>query len=138
MGISLLLAFPSAIAPPLHITQNIDDLSLQLLYLWLQQPLDLHLNARIAIKTWLLVLQAWIRASPCGVIHCINLKNFINIRTDKLPRCGGHEWLGSSRFGRCGDRGPASLTPHMRNRYRSNIGLGSQNSARRSNLNVQV
>ena len=66
MGISLLLAFPSAIAPPLHITQNIDDLSLQLLYLWLQQPLDLHLNARIAIKTWLLVLQAWLRASPCG------------------------------------------------------------------------
>jgi hypothetical protein len=30
---------------------------------------------------------------------CINLKNFIKIFT---TRCGGDEWSGSNRFGRCG------------------------------------
>ena len=33
---------------------------------------------------------------------CINLQTFIEILTDKLPRCGGDDWSGSNRFGRFG------------------------------------
>ena len=48
----------SAIAPPLHVTQTIDDLSLRSLQS-LPEPAapDLHPNARIVIQDSVLVLQ---------------------------------------------------------------------------------
>ena len=33
--------------------------------------------------------------------ECIDLDNFVELPTSKLPRCGGDEWPGSDRFGRC-------------------------------------
>jgi hypothetical protein len=37
--------------------------------------------------------------------------NFIKILTDKLPRCGGDEWSGSNRVGRCGSIKPPVVNP---------------------------
>ena len=62
-------------------------------------PWDLRPNARIAIQDSVLVLQpceAWLRASPCGVVQ-----RLYEFPTDKLvPRCGGDEWSGSNRLSR--------------------------------------
>ena len=102
---------PSAIAPPLHITQNIDDLSLRSL-----QSLPDSLPTT-APENFIQMHGSLFRTRCLSCNHvkhsyepylaasfkdCINPKNFINIPTDKLPRCGGDEWSGSNRFGRCG------------------------------------
>ena len=105
---------PSAIrvAPPLQVTQNIDDLSLnRFLNLWLQQPLipssKCTYHYRSLFKTRVLVLQpreAWLRASPCGVVQRL-YKTRISLISPLInyPVVEVNEWSGSSnRFGRCG------------------------------------
>ena len=102
---------PSAITPPLHVTQNIDDLSLRSLQL-LPEPV-----ATTALETLIQMHGSLFRTRCLSCNHvrhgyephlaasfkdCINPNSFINISTDKLPRCGGDEWSGSNRFGRCG------------------------------------
>ena len=102
---------PSATTPPLHITQNIDDLSLRSL-----QSLSESV-ATTAPETFIQMHGSLFRTRCLSCNHvkhgyepylatsfkdCIDPKNFIMIPTDKLPRCGGDEWSGSNRFGRCG------------------------------------
>jgi len=102
---------PSAIASPLHVTQNIDDLSLRSL-----QSLPESV-ATTSPETFIQMHGSLFRTRCLSCNHvqhgyepflaasfkdCINLKNFIEIPVDKLPRCGGDEWSGSNRFGKCG------------------------------------
>jgi len=102
---------PSAIAPPLHVTQNIDDLSLRSL-----QSLPESV-ATSAPENFIQMHGSLFRTRCLSCNHvkhsyepylaasfkdCINPKDFIEIPTGKLPRCGGDEWSGSNRFGRCG------------------------------------
>jgi NAD+-dependent protein deacetylase sirtuin 5 len=102
---------PSATAPPLHVTQNIDDLSLRSLQS-LPEPVVATAPETLVqmhgslFKTRCLscnhVKHGYEPHLAASFKDCIDLKNFINIPTDKLPRCGGDEWSGSNRFGRCG------------------------------------
>jgi len=101
---------PSAITPPLHVTQNIDDLSLRSLQ-------SLPQNVATTAREALIQMHGSLFRTRClscnNVKHgyephlaasfkdCIDPNNFIEIPTDKLPRCGGDEWSGSNRFGRC-------------------------------------
>ena len=103
---------PSATTPPLHVTQNIDDLSLRSL-----QSLPESV-ATTAPETFMIQMHGSLFKTRClscnhlkhgyepylaaSLKDCINPKSFIEIPTDKLPRCGGDEWTGSNRFGRCG------------------------------------
>jgi len=99
---------PCSIGPPWHVTQNIDDLSRRSLQSF---PESLAVTSLIQMHGSLFKT----RCLSCNhekhgyepylatsFKDCINPKSFINIPTDKLPRCGGDEWSGSNRFGRCG------------------------------------
>ena len=102
---------PSALTPPLHVTQNIDDLSLRSLQ---SLPQNVATTAREALiqmhgslfRTRCLscnnVKHGYEPRLAASLKDCIDFNNFIEIPTDKLPRCGGDEWSGSNRFGRCG------------------------------------
>ncbi|KAF8809022.1 sirtuin [Phlegmacium glaucopus] len=102
---------PSAMVRPLHVTQNIDDLSLRSLQLLPESEATTALETLIQMhgslfKTRCLscnhVKHGYDRHLAASLKDCINPSNFIDISTDKLPRCGGDEWSGSNRFGRCG------------------------------------
>ena len=101
----------SASAPPLHVTQSIDDLSLRSLQSLPESvattaPENFIQMHGSLFKTRCLscnhVKHGYEPYLAASFKDCINLKNFIKIPTDKLPRCGGDEWSGSNRFGRCG------------------------------------
>lgn len=100
----------SAITPPLHVTQNIEDLSLRSLQS-LPDPVT-----TTALETLIQMHGSLFRTRCLSCNHvrhgyepllaasfkdCTNPNSFINIPTDKLPRCGGDGWSGSNRFGRC-------------------------------------
>ena len=102
---------PSAVAPVLHVTQNIDDLSLRSLRSLPQSVATTALETLIQMHGSLFKT----RCISCNHVKhgyepylaasfkdCIDLNSFINIPNDKLPRCGGDNWLGSNRFGQCG------------------------------------
>lgn len=102
---------PSAIAPPLHVTQNIDDLSLRSLQLLPESVTTTALETLIQMHGSLFKT----RCLSCNHVRhsyephlavsfkdCTSPNSFIDISTDKLPRCGGDDWSGCNRFGRCG------------------------------------
>ena len=102
---------PSAISPPLHVTQNIDDLSLHSLQSLPESvattaPENFIQMHGSLFKTRCLscnhVKHGYEPYLAASFKDCTNPKNFITIPLDKLPRCGGDEWSGSNRFGRCG------------------------------------
>lgn len=102
---------PSAMAPPLHVTQNIDDLSLHSLQSLPESVATSALEALIQMhgslfKTRCLscnhVGHSYERHLAASFKDCIDVNSFIKIPTDRLPHCGGDEWSGSNRFGQCG------------------------------------
>ncbi|KAF8894321.1 sirtuin [Gymnopilus junonius] len=101
---------PSASKPPLHVTQNLDELSLWALKL-LPEPTATESQKRLVqlhgslFRTHCLscnherhsyepVLAASLDGSGPDTV--------VDIPVDKLPRCGGDQWSGSNRYGRCG------------------------------------
>ena len=102
---------PAAVSPPLHVTQNIDELSSRSLN---KLPDDLLADS----QERLLQMHGSLFRTRClsckKVDHSYN-RNLsaalgdvsttgrpIDIPVEKLPRCGGDEWSGSNRYGRCG------------------------------------
>ncbi len=104
---------PSASSPPLHVTQNIDELSLHAVSV-LPDP-----EVVTVAKEHLVQMHGSIFRTRCTSCQHVkhtyepyltnSLKDLdkdssqeLTTSTDKLPRCGGDEWAGSNRYGRCG------------------------------------
>jgi len=99
---------PNAQSPPLHVTQNIDELSLRVLN---EFPQDTKNDA----EQHLIQMHGSIFRTRC--LSCQHVKHSYDpylsselkdlkageeIPVDKLPRCGGDSWAGSNRYGKCG------------------------------------
>ena len=95
-------------APPLHITQNVDDLSLRVL-----ETLPSAMKA--ASKELLMEMHGSIFTTRCQSCqhtqrtYATPLASALEeasegdvIPLEKLPRCGGDEWAGSNRYSKCG------------------------------------
>ncbi|KAM6494142.1 DHS-like NAD/FAD-binding domain containing protein [Amanita muscaria] len=102
---------PLAQQPLLHITQNIDELSLRVLDALPQDVQDIANEHTIQIHGSILRT----RCTSCQhILHSYDpflapaLKDvqaddeLQDIPVDKLPKCGGDSWAGSNRYGRCG------------------------------------
>lgn len=102
---------PAAIAKPLHVTQNLDELSLRALQ-------TLCKDGTAAATARLIQMHGSLFRTRClsckHVRHSYDLSlssalsessdqdNHIDIPVERLPRCGGDSWSGSNRYGRCG------------------------------------
>lgn len=103
--------FPSAVSGPLHVTQNIDELSVRALKLL---PESLSVDG----LENLLQIHGSVFGTRC--LSCNHVKHdyepfiaesfkdlndsnaFVDIPAEKLPKCGGDQWAGSNRYGKCG------------------------------------
>ena len=103
--------FPSAVSGPLHVTQNIDELSVRALKHLPESP------AADGLEN-LLPIHGSLFRTRC--LSCKHVKNsydpflaesfkdlndsndFVDIPVEKLPKCGGDQWAGSNRYGKCG------------------------------------
>jgi NAD-dependent deacetylase sirtuin 5 len=104
---------PSASSPPLHVTQNSDELSLHAVSV-LPDPEIVTVAKEHLVQMHGSIFRT--RCTSCKhVKHTYepyltnSLKDLdkdsseeLTISTDKLPRCGGDEWAGSNRYGQCG------------------------------------
>ncbi|PPQ90637.1 hypothetical protein CVT25_006620 [Psilocybe cyanescens] len=100
---------PSASLVPLHVTQNLDELTMRALK-------SLPESASEGEKRLVPVHGSLFRARCLSCKHemqsyepylAASLKKLgpdvvVDIPVDRLPRCGGDEWSGSNRYGRCG------------------------------------
>ncbi|KAF8635965.1 hypothetical protein AX15_000129 [Amanita polypyramis BW_CC] len=99
---------PVAQSPPLHITQNIDELCIRVLDTLPQDIKD-------TVKECLVPMHGSIFRTKCTSCQHTrhsyephlstklkDLKEGEEIPVDKLPRCGGDSWAGSNRYGNCG------------------------------------
>ncbi|KDQ53340.1 hypothetical protein JAAARDRAFT_61372 [Jaapia argillacea MUCL 33604] len=103
---------PSASSPPLHITQNIDSLSIRVLD-------DLHSDLKpTTVEEYVKEMHGSIFVTRCTSCQHVqrtyapSLSSTLSelavdgerydIPHEKLPRCGGDAWGGSNRFGNCG------------------------------------
>lgn len=102
---------PAAISKPLHVTQNLDELSLRAL-----QALPEDLTEAAAKR--LIQIHGSLYRTRCLTCkhvrhsHDLNLSsalgeasdeaNHLDIPVDRLPKCGGDNWSGSNRYGQCG------------------------------------
>lgn len=104
---------PNAQSPPLHVTQNIDELSLRVLNVL---PQDVKNDA----EQHLIQMHGSMFRTRCT--SCRHVKHSYDpylssalkdlkageevpvdkLPVDKLPRCGGDSWAGSNRYGQCG------------------------------------
>ncbi|KAK2459637.1 hypothetical protein APHAL10511_008282 [Amanita phalloides] len=100
---------PEATFTPIHVTQNIDELSLRVLD---ALPQDVQDNA----KQNLIQMHGSLFRTRCTSCQHVkhtydlhlssalkDLKQGEEIAVDKLPRCGGDSWKGSNRYGNCGN-----------------------------------
>lgn len=102
---------PTAISPPLHITQNIDELSLRS-FRTLPDDVAVESTERLIqmhgslFRTRCLsckkVEHSYERSLSASLGNVSNTGGPVDIPIEKLPRCGGDEWSGSNRYGRCG------------------------------------
>ncbi|KAH7335808.1 sirtuin [Rhizoctonia solani] len=76
--------------PPLLVTQNFDGLSVQALNDLKPQPDPDQMSA---IRARLIEMHG-------SAFRTICMQS--NVPVEDLPKCGGREWLGSNRYGRCG------------------------------------
>ncbi|RDB26783.1 NAD-dependent protein deacylase [Hypsizygus marmoreus] len=105
---------PSALAPPLHVAQNIDELALRAIKLL---PTEDPSITETALERYIQIHGSLFRTKCLSCKHtkhsyepflASSLKDlnsvddFVDIPVDKLPKCGGDEWNGSNRYGNCG------------------------------------
>lgn len=102
---------------PLHVTQNIDELALRALKQVV--PADNAELAEEALSRYIQMHGSLFRTRCLSCRHekhsdepflaaalkdlpPTSLDDEVVIPTDKLPKCGGDEWNGSNRYGKCG------------------------------------
>lgn len=104
--------FPSAVSGPVHVTQNIDELSVRALKLLpessakdgLENLFPIHgsffrtrcLSCKQVKHSYEPFLAEAFKDLPDGP------DDFVDIPVEKLPKCGGDQWAGSNRYGNCG------------------------------------
>jgi NAD-dependent deacetylase sirtuin 5 len=102
---------PVSASPPLHITQNVDALSLRVLEPFVSQ-------IKLAAEQHLIQMHGSIFATRCTSCQHVQqsyapvLSSALGdlkagdgereIPIAQLPRCGGDDWSGSNRYGNCG------------------------------------
>ena len=104
---------PAATAPPVHVTQNIDGLSVRVL-----EGLSAESKETLP-ETPVIEMHGSIfstRCTACRHVHRTVTRfasdklgeiaqtdpSRTDIPVDELPRCGSENWAGSNRYGRCG------------------------------------
>ena len=101
---------PAAVKPPLHVTQNIDELSLRAIEL-LPEPLAddaqkrlIQLHGSLFRTRCLSCRHEKHNHDPAlaASLEGLDAETVVDIPIERLPRCGGDEWAGSNRYGRCG------------------------------------
>ncbi|KDR67557.1 hypothetical protein GALMADRAFT_258223 [Galerina marginata CBS 339.88] len=101
---------PSASSAPLHASQNIDELSLRALKL-LPEPTATDGQERLIqmhgslFRTRCLSCRHEMHSHEpflAASLKDLDPEVVADIPIDKLPRCGGDQWSGSNRYGRCG------------------------------------
>lgn len=100
---------PSATSAPLHVTQNLDELAVRALKTLPKSAAEGHnglvqvhgslfrtrcLSCKHEMQNYDLYLRSWFKN--------LNRDEVVDIPVGELPRCGGDEWVGSNRYGRCG------------------------------------
>uniref|UniRef100_A0A8H7Y6Z8 CCR4-Not complex 3'-5'-exoribonuclease subunit Ccr4 n=1 Tax=Psilocybe cubensis TaxID=181762 RepID=A0A8H7Y6Z8_PSICU len=100
---------PSATSVPLHVTQNLDELAVRALRV-LPESSNEGQNRLIQIHGSLFRTRCrsckheeqnykpYLRSSMKKLVR----DEIADIAIGDLPRCGGDEWVGSNRYGRCG------------------------------------
>ncbi|KAJ3539823.1 hypothetical protein NMY22_g4560 [Coprinellus aureogranulatus] len=91
---------PSASLPPLHVTQNLDELALRAIKQVVPSDnaeLTEEALGRHEKHSYEPFLSAALKDLPPD-----SLEKGTVVPVDKLPKCGGDEWNGSNRYGRCG------------------------------------
>ncbi|KAJ3557890.1 hypothetical protein NM688_g1225 [Phlebia brevispora] len=103
----------AASTAPVHVTQNIDELGLRVLGM-LPEAFKSEEQASNVIQMHGSIFST--RCTSCRHVHysltrspSAKLENIVNenaslidVPEDSLPRCGGDEWQGSNRYGKCG------------------------------------
>lgn len=102
---------PAALSPPLHVTQNIDELSLRSLKLiphdiaaetsesLIQMHGSLFRTRCLSCKK---IAHSYDRNLSAALGNISIADGPVDIPIEKLPRCGGDRWSGSNRYGSCG------------------------------------
>ncbi|KJA16607.1 hypothetical protein HYPSUDRAFT_47223 [Hypholoma sublateritium FD-334 SS-4] len=102
---------PAAFSPPLHVTQNIDELSLRSLSTLpdgvvadsIKRLIQMHGSLfRTRCLSCKKVEHSYERNISAALGDISITGGPVDIPVEKLPRCGGDEWSGSNRYGRCG------------------------------------
>lgn len=102
-----------ASAPPVQVTQNIDGLCLRVLDAFPENvkpdiPRDIIFEMHGSIFatrcTSCRHVHRSLARSPSAKLQAIMKDNptLVDIPASDLPRCGGDDWAGSNRYGRCG------------------------------------
>jgi len=101
---------PSAESGPLHVTQNLDELSLRALRLLPESPAAdglenlMQVHGSIFRTRCLSCKHAMHSYEPILAESFKDLSDLrvVDIPVEKLPKCGGDRWAGSNRYGKCG------------------------------------
>jgi NAD-dependent deacetylase sirtuin 5 len=97
-------------SPPMHVTQNIDELSQRVLDSLPSQDkstgekflVEMHGSIFVTRCTSCQHTQRIYTALASALQGLKDIEVEQDIPVDKLPRCGGDTWTGSNRYGRCG------------------------------------
>ncbi|KAF9475745.1 sirtuin [Pholiota conissans] len=107
---------PSSPEAPLHVTQNLDELSLRALKQvtensddemlmetamgqYIQMHGSLFSTRCLSCKKGEHSYEPYLAAS---LKDTDSIDEFVDIPVEKLPKCGGDDWNGSNRYGKCG------------------------------------